>query len=91
MNKIVEIFRAWKIAYNPNETQSKLAAERLSICNECEHKKETPYIHCGACGCALKAKIFTPIIGGCPHNKWIAVEMKYENDKNLNNYNNLKK
>jgi hypothetical protein len=77
MNKIQEIFTAWSIAFDPNQAQSDLASERISICNECEFKNTIPIIHCGKCGCALKAKIFSPVKGACPENKWIEVEEKY--------------
>lgn len=82
MNKIQEIFTAWTIAFDPNERQSELAGERIKICNECEFKKTIPIIHCGECGCALRGKIFTPLIGmegrpTCPKHKWKEVEEKF--------------
>jgi hypothetical protein len=40
--------------------------------------------------CALKAKVYTPKIGACPRGKWVAVEMKWENEKNKKRYNNIK-
>ena len=33
MNKIQEIFKAWQIAYNPNDLQSALAIDRMQICD----------------------------------------------------------
>jgi hypothetical protein len=90
MNKIQEIFKAWQIAYNPNDLQSALAIDRMQICDSCDSKKETPFIHCGECMCALKAKIYTPKIGACPRGKWVAVEMKWENQKNRNAYDSVK-
>jgi hypothetical protein len=90
MNKITEIFKAWGIALNPNDAQSELAALRMEICDECEYKRTTPIIYCGECGCALKAKVYSPKIGSCPKGKWTAVEMKWEHKKNKNNYNKLK-
>jgi hypothetical protein len=77
MNKIKEIFTAWAISFDPNEMQSELASERIQICNVCEFKVTEPIIHCGECKCALRAKIFTPLKGSCPHNKWKEVEEKY--------------
>jgi hypothetical protein len=74
MNKIVEIFKAWNIAFNPNDSQSALAAKRIEICNSCENKKEVPIIHCGLCGCALKAKIYSPVENACPAGKWASVD-----------------
>lgn len=90
MNKIEEIFKSWKIAYNPNDLQSELAAARMEICDTCEYKREIPLIHCGECGCALKAKVYSPKIGACPKGKWVAVEMQFENKKNKQRYDNLK-
>jgi hypothetical protein len=77
MNKIQEIFTAWAIAFDPTQAQSELASERIQICNECEFKNTIPIIHCGECGCALKAKIFSPVKGACPKNKWDEVDNKF--------------
>ena len=90
MNKIEEIFKSWGIALNPNDSQSELAAMRMEICDGCPSKQKTPVIHCGECGCLLSAKIYSPKIGACPKGKWTAVEMKWQNTKNKNNYNKLK-
>jgi hypothetical protein len=90
MNKIEEIFKAWGIMFNPNDLQSELAGDRMQICDECDSKKTTPIIHCGECGCALKAKVYSPKIGACPRGKWVAVEMQFENKKNRLRYDNLK-
>ena len=59
------------------ESQSELASERIQICNECEFKNTIPIIHCGECGCALKAKIFSPVKGACPKSKWDEVDNKF--------------
>jgi hypothetical protein len=77
MAKVKEIFSAWGIMFNPNEEQAELATERIQICNRCEHKKTEPIIHCGLCGCALKAKVFSPVKGACPANKWNEVDEKF--------------
>ena len=45
MNKIEEIFKAWKISYNPNDLESGLAIKRMEICDTCDSKKDKPYIH----------------------------------------------
>ena len=90
MNKIEEIFRAWGIMFNPNDAQSELAAARMEICDTCDSKRTTPIIHCGECGCALKAKVYSPVIGACPRCKWVAAEMKWENENNKKRYYNLK-
>ncbi len=91
MNKIEEIFTAWRIAFNPNDRQAALASERIQICDKCEHKKTVPVIHCGVCGCALKAKIFSPVISACPKGKWGDVDRKHLVNKNKENYDTLKK
>lgn len=79
MNKLVEIFTAWGITFNPNEQQNHLAAARIEICNACEHKTKNALNMntCGLCGCALKAKVFSPVKGACPKDKWKDVEQKY--------------
>ena len=79
MNKLEEIFKAWAIWYNPNDSQSELAAERIQICDACEQKRITPVIHCGMCGCALKAKIYSPVKGACPAGKWNEIDEKLLN------------
>jgi hypothetical protein len=90
MNKIEEIFRAWGIMLNPDDAQAELAAMRMEVCDGCESKRTSPIIHCGECGCALKAKIYSPKIGACPKGKWIGVEMKWEEEKGKKRYDNLK-
>jgi hypothetical protein len=90
MNKIEEIFKAWGIMFNPNEAQAELAGKRMEICDTCEFKRTTPVIHCSVCGCALKAKIYSPKIGACPIGKWTAAEMEWEHKKNKIQYDKLK-
>jgi len=48
---------------------AELAAERMAICQACEHKRDKPVMHCAKCGCvlALKTKLK---IGKCPIGKW---------------------
>ncbi len=74
MNKLVEILKSWGIAINPNERQSKLAEARIQICDACEHKKTSPTVHCGVCGCLLKGKIYSPVENACPEGKWAEVD-----------------
>jgi glycosyltransferase involved in cell wall biosynthesis len=75
MNKLQEIFTAWGISFNPNQDQSKLAAKRIEVCNSCEHKDETLGVNrCKVCGCALKAKVFSPVLGACPEGKWDEID-----------------
>jgi len=93
MNKVEEIFRAWSIAFNPDDEQAELAVKRIQICDKCEHKDKYPtgpllYIaKCGVCGCALKGKIYTPKTyldegGSCPKEKWKDVEKEWLDKKN---------
>lgn len=90
MNKLEEIFKAWGIAFNPNDLQSELAGKRMEICDKCDSKKTIPLTHCGECGCALFAKVFSPKMEACPLGKWVAVEMEWEHKKNKLQYNKLK-
>lgn len=70
MNKLEEIFKAWNIALDPNQTQALLGAQRLAVCEGCEFKSDTPFKRCTVCGCALKAKIFSPVKNACPKGFW---------------------
>jgi hypothetical protein len=75
MNKIKEIFKSWNIALNPDETQAELASQRIEICNSCEFKVENlGFNQCSICGCALKAKVFSPVRGACPEGKWDKID-----------------
>lgn len=90
MNKIEEIFKSWGIKFNPNDSQSELASNRLEICESCEFKSDAVIKHCTVCGCALKAKIYSPVVGSCPKGKWDKIDKVYES-KNMNNrYDELK-
>jgi hypothetical protein len=95
LNKTKEIFEAWAISFNPDDAQAELASKRIQICDVCEHKVVEPYIHCNQCGCALKAKIYTPKTykdsgGSCPKTKWKEVEDEYLKIKDVDTYNKLK-
>jgi hypothetical protein len=95
LSKTKEIFEAWAISFNPNDAQAELASKRIEICDVCEHKAVEPYIHCNQCGCALKAKIYTPRTykddgGSCPKTKWKEVEDDYLKTKDIDTYNKLK-
>jgi len=95
LSKTKEIFEAWAISFNPNDAQAELASKRIAICDVCEHKTIEPYIHCNQCGCALKAKIYTPRTykddgGTCPKTKWKEVEDDYLKRKDIDTYNKLK-
>lgn len=88
MNKLEEIFKAWSIAFNPDDAQADLAAKRIEICEDCEFKSYNGmFTYCSVCGCALKAKIYTPVIysdqgGSCPKEKWMDVEKEWVDKKN---------
>ena len=95
LSKTKEIFEAWAISFNPNDAQAELASKRIEICDVCEYKAVEPYIHCNQCGCALKAKIYTPRTykddgGSCPKTKWKEVEDDYLKTKDIDTYNKLK-
>lgn len=77
IKKVTEIFQAWKISYKPDDHQVNLAAARMSICDTCYFKKTTPFTYCGACGCALEKKIYSPRINACPEGKWSSVEREH--------------
>lgn len=77
MNKIFEIVEAWSTAMNPSPIRKRLAEIRYGVCSNCEFRG-TNAINievCNACGCPLKAKIFTsatPAQNNCPKGKWPA-------------------
>jgi len=96
MNKVEEIFKSWMISFSPDDAQADIAAKRIEICDSCEFKTLTPIgpfmsiARCSICGCALRAKIFTPrtyldgIIeqndsnqGSCPRSFWTSVEKEW--------------
>jgi len=95
MNKIEEIFTSWRIALTvvKDDPEYDLACKRIEICNGCEHKEMIAigefdiFARCNLCGCALKAKIFTPKTyqdagGTCPIQNWTQIESDYLNSKN---------
>ena len=76
MNKIIELFTAWGVSFNPNSEQLELASKRLEVCNSCEYKGENAIFKnvCGVCGCSLKAKVYSPVKGACPEKKWDEID-----------------
>lgn len=73
MNKVKEIIMAWSTAINPTEEQKEIAQERLKVCMNCEFWKESAVgiKYCSKCGCATKAKVFSPKgLQACPMQKW---------------------
>ena len=72
---LVEIAVAWKRAANPTPEQQQVAEQRIAICDACEHKEFKKLIRsyaCGACGCPLNKKVYSPKPGNiaCPKAKW---------------------
>lgn len=85
MNKLLEIFRAWKISYNPTADQADLAARRIVICDRCDYKRLSPYVHCSECMCPLGEKMYSPVLEfapgmenqSCPKGYWASVEKQW--------------
>jgi hypothetical protein len=95
--KIKEIFEGWRNnILPPEELKEQIAmvsAERLAICEGCEHHSKNhstvrPDAHCVRCGCTLSAK--TKCLScSCPIKKWKAVltdkeELEYKAYENTN-------
>lgn len=79
MLKLVEIAKAWIIAANPTDEQKEIAEKRINICNDCEfsrYNKALDYHYCGACGCPLSKKIFSPKTNeeACEEGKWVVIK-----------------
>jgi hypothetical protein len=85
MNKFLTIAKAWGIAVFHTDEQKALADERMEECNKCENLQEVDvknmtggvinnYFLCGACGCPMQGKMYTPKDAPnehkCPKNKW---------------------
>lgn len=71
--KIKEIVESYATMVNPTEEQKEVAEERLKVCMGCEFWAENALgiQYCKKCGCATKAKIFSPKgLQACPENKW---------------------
>lgn len=72
---IAEIITAWHRAQKPTPEQKELAEYRASICDACEFKEFKKLVRsyvCGACGCPISKKIYSPTSGpdACPKGKW---------------------
>lgn len=72
MPDLYEIFESWKISFSPTEKQQEIAEERIRVCNECDYKEYLAFTYiCGACGCPLKKKVYSPKgKTACPLKKW---------------------
>lgn len=72
---IREIIVAWHRAANPTPEQKEIAEYRASVCEMCEFKEFKTLVRahvCGACGCFISKKIYSPAPGpeACPKSKW---------------------
>ena len=84
--KIKEIFEGWRNNILPPEKLKEqiavVSAERLAICEGCEHHSKNhstvrPDAHCVSCGCTLSAKSKC-LSCSCPIKKWEAVSTDKE-------------
>lgn len=72
---ITEIVVAWHRAANPTPEQKEIAEYRASVCDGCEFKEFKTLVRshvCGACGCPISKKVYSPEPGpsACPKGKW---------------------
>lgn len=73
ISKIKEIVESYANMINPTEEQKHIAEVRIRTCMTCEFWAENAIgvYYCKLCGCATKAKVFTPKgLEGCPRKKW---------------------
>jgi len=73
MNRITEIIKSYAAMVNPTPEQKEVAKIRLKTCMGCEFwaTNAVNIEYCKKCGCATKAKIFSPRgLQACPENKW---------------------
>ena len=71
--KIKEIVESYARMVNPTDEQKEVAEIRLKTCMICEFWAENAagIAYCKRCGCATKAKVFSPKgLQACPENKW---------------------
>ena len=83
MLQILNILRSWGISISPNSKQAELAARRLEICGRCPYKMGKAIVTCSKCGCVISKKVFTPVKGTCPMQKWDKVEEEFFNKTKL--------
>lgn len=71
--------RPWDL-FNKNlgRVETEVAAERMTICNACEHLNETTKT-CKECGCFMTAKTKLPN-ATCPIGKWGMVQLSYKEE-----------
>jgi len=71
-----EIAISWMRAANPTPEQQLVAEERVAVCDTCPLKHYQRLTHmwvCGACGCPLNKKVYSPKLGpeACPKGNWV--------------------
>lgn len=74
IDKIKEIVASYAAMVNPTDEQKRAAEVRLVSCMSCDSWKTNAVgiSYCSECGCATKAKIFSPKgMNACPKGKWI--------------------
>lgn len=84
MSKLVNIARGWYNYATQSAENRQLAIKRLEICDTCPEKTQLTGLgqvlvgavnkagstyRCGACGCPLAPKVFSPA-ETCPLQKW---------------------
>lgn len=77
-----EIFESWKTSFKPTPEQEELAQKRLSVCLDCEYRKEVLKginwsAYCGHCGCPINKKVFSKNYNPCTKKKWKDVDSEY--------------
>ena len=76
MMDIRQFIEGWKNVIITDKEAEKLSEERMTICNECEHKIEMMGMDvCGLCHCPLMASTRSPN-KKCPADKWKVFEPK---------------
>lgn len=74
MVDLLEIAESWYRVAKHTPAQKALADERLAICDGCDQKVHNDLLmmyQCKACGCPLKAKVYsTRGPDACPRQKW---------------------
>lgn len=71
MDKFTDIVKAWGSMINSTPEEEELAAKRYDICRKCPERVNKIGVElCGACGCPLKAKVYSSKKKSCPLGKW---------------------
>jgi hypothetical protein len=74
---IKKIIKAWKISFNPTESQRNLAEERLAVCLKCNKYGDYKIPICTVCSCPISKKIYSDNYDECPLSKWRDIEDNY--------------